>query len=336
MKNFSLFTWMVFFSLFSTTLIGQNLTQTIRGTVVDKETKFPLIGVTVVVKTTDGQTLGASTDIEGAYRVEKVPLGRQGVEFSYIGYQQVANDNIIVSSAKEVILNVEMEESAVDVETVEILGQRNGEVLNEIATVSAREFSVEETNRYAGSRGEPARMASNFAGVQGADDSRNDIIVRGNSPSGVLWRLEGINIPNPNHFSIAGTGGGSVTILNNKFLANSDFFTGAFPAQYGNSIAGAFDLRMRNGNNEKHEFSGQLGFLGTELMAEGPLNKNGASYLTTFRYSTLALFSFMNINVGTDAIAVKLRFNWLKIRDLGYLFFVLFRQKETPGEKEFE
>jgi hypothetical protein len=302
MKNFSLFTWMVFFSLFSTTLIGQNLTQTIRGTVVDKETKFPLIGVTVVVKTTDGQTLGASTDIEGAYRVEKVPLGRQGVEFSYIGYQQVANDNIIVSSAKEVILNVEMEESAVDVETVEILGQRNGEVLNEIATVSAREFSVEETNRYAGSRGEPARMASNFAGVQGADDSRNDIIVRGNSPSGVLWRLEGINIPNPNHFSIAGTGGGSVTILNNKFLANSDFFTGAFPAQYGNSIAGAFDLRMRNGNNEKHEFSGQLGFLGTELMAEGPLNKKGASYLTTFRYSTLALFSFMNINVGTDAI----------------------------------
>ena len=99
---------------------------------------------------------------------------------------------------------------------VTIVAKRNGEVLNEVATVSAREFSVQETNRYAGSRGEPSRMASNFAGVQGADDSRNDIVIRGNTPSGVLWRLEGINIPNPNHFAVPGTGGGSISILNVK------------------------------------------------------------------------------------------------------------------------
>ena len=302
MKNVSLYTLIGVICLLSTSMFGQDLTQTIRGTVVDKESQFPLIGVTVVVKTSDGQTLGNSTDVDGNYRIEKVPLGRQTVSFSYIGYEETLNDNVIFTSAKEVILNVELNESSVDVGVVEVYAQQNGEVINEMATVSARQFSVDETNRYAGSRGEPARMASNFAGVQGADDSRNDIIIRGNSPSGVLWRLEGINIPNPNHFSIAGTGGGSVTILNNKFLANSDFFTGAFPSEYGNGIAGAFDLKMRNGNNEKHEFSGQLGFLGTELMAEGPLNKKGASYLATFRYSTLALFSFMNVNVGTDAI----------------------------------
>jgi len=146
-------------------------------------------------------------------------------------------------------------------------------------------------------------MASNFAGVQGGDDSRNDVVVRGNTPTGVLWRLDGINIPNPNHFSIPGTGGGSVTILNNKFLKNSDFYTGAFPSEYGNGIAGVFDLRMRNGNNENHEFSAQLGFLGTELMAEGPLSKESkASYLTTYRYSSLSLFQGLGINVGTDAI----------------------------------
>lgn len=282
---------------------AQDLTQTIRGTVVDQESKFPLIGVNVVIKTEDGKTIGAVTDIDGNFRIDKVPLGRQTVTFTYIGYRDALLDNIIVSSAKEVILNVSMEESALDLGTVDVVATREQEVRNEMATVSARQFSVSETNRYAGSRGEPARMASNFAGVQGADDSRNDIIIRGNTPQGVLWRLEGINIPNPNHFAIPGTGGGPVTILNNKFLANSDFFTGAFPAEYGNAIAGTFDLRMRNGNNEKHEFSAQLGFLGTEFTAEGPLSKDSkASYLVMGRYSTLQLFSFMGINVGTDAI----------------------------------
>ncbi|MCB0846786.1 MAG: hypothetical protein KDE26_26235, partial [Bacteroidetes bacterium] len=212
-------------------------------------------------------------------------------------------NNIEVTSGKEVILNVQMEASSVQMDSVDIVARRDGEVSNELAFVSAREFSVVETNLYAGSRGEPARMASNYAGVQGADDSRNDIIIRGNSPQGVLWRLDGINIPNPNHFSIPGTGGGPVTILNNKFLTNSDFYTGAFPSEYGNGLAGVFDLKMRNGNNRRHEFSGQFGFLGTELMAEGPLTKNGgASYLATYRYSTLGIFGFLGINVGTDAI----------------------------------
>ncbi|MBK9456946.1 MAG: hypothetical protein IPO24_15865 [Bacteroidetes bacterium] len=180
--------------------------------------------------------------------------------------------------------------------------QDKREVNNEMAVVSVRTFSVEETDRYAGSRGDPARMASNFAGVQGADDSRNDIVVRGNSPIGVLWRLEGVDIPNPNHFAIAGTTGGPVSIINNKYLSNSDFFTGAFPAEYGNSIAGVFDLNMRRGNNEQHEFSGQLGFL-VELFAEGPINKSKkSSYLGSFRYSTLQLFQFMNLSIGTSAV----------------------------------
>ena len=161
-----------------------------------------------------------------------------------------------------------------------------------MAFVSARTFSVEESGRYAGSRGDPARMASNYAGVQGNDDSNNDLIIRGNSPLGVLWRYEGVNIPNPNHFGVSGSTGGPVTILNNKVLAPSDFMTGAFPAEYGNSNAGVFDVKMRNGNNEKHEFSAQFGALGAELMAEGPVHKEGrSSYLVAYRYSTVLLFN---------------------------------------------
>ena len=294
-------TFFLLLLLFLTSSIQAQLTQNIRGTVVDKESQFPLIGVNIIVG--DSGTLGTSTDIDGSFKITGVPLGRHSVKFLYLGYEEVLISDLIINSGKETILNIEMEESVIEIAEVVISARRNGDVANEMATVSAREFSVQETNRYAGSRGEPARMASNFAGVQGADDSRNDVVIRGNTPAGVLWRLDGINIPNPNHFTIPGTGGGSVTILNNKFLKNSDFFTGAFPAEYANGIAGVFDLKMRNGNNEKHEFSGQLGFLGTELMAEGPLSKNSkSSYLATYRYSSLQLFTGLGIDVGTDAI----------------------------------
>ena len=278
-------------------------TQTVRGQVVDSESQYPLIGVNVILNDQSGAPKGTTTDLDGFFRIENVSVGRASLAFTYLGYEQYTIPDLIVNSGKENVLDIQMGESFEKLAEVEIVASKVGEVVNEMAIVSAREFSVQETNRYAGSRGEPARMASNFAGVQGADDSRNDIIIRGNSPQGVLWRLDGINIPNPNHFSIPGTGGGPVTILNNKFLKNSDFFTGAFPAEYGNGIAGVFDLRMRNGNNEKHEFNAQLGFLGTELMAEGPLSKKSkSSYLATYRYSTLSLFSFLGVNIGTDAV----------------------------------
>ncbi len=282
-------------------MLNGQITQTIRGKVIDEESKFPLIGVNVYSTDDSGGQHGAVTDEQGYFRIAEVPIGRVKVSFSYIGYNDVQLDNIILSSTKEAILQVEMEEAAMELNDVIVVAKKRGEVRNEMAVISAREFTIEETEKYAGSRGDPARMARNFAGVVASDDSRNDIVVRGNTPLGVLWRLDGVNIPNPNHFAIPGTGGGSVTILNNKFLANSDFFTGAFPAEYGNAIAGAFDLRMRNGNNENREFSAQFGFLGTELMAEGPIQKGKSSYLAMYRYSTVDIFHKLGINIGTDA-----------------------------------
>ncbi len=291
-----------FLSIIGFVGLAQNA-QTIRGTIVDKETQFPLIGVNILLDGDSANLKGTTSNIDGSFLLADVSTGRHSINFTYLGYQEVFMQDVIVNSGKETIISVAMEEALTEIKEVVIMARRNGEVANEMATVSAREFSVEETNRYAGSRGEPARMASNFAGVQGADDSRNDVVVRGNTPSGVLWRLDGVNIPNPNHFSIPGTGGGSVTILNNKFLKNSDFFTGAFPAEFGNAIAGVFDLKMRNGNNATHERSAQFGFLGTELMVEGPLSKEKkSSYLATYRYSSLQLFEGLGIDVGTDAI----------------------------------
>ena len=171
---------------------------------------------------------------------------------------------------------------------------------NEFTFLSARGFDADETRRYAGSRQDPARMASNFAGVSGQNDGRNDIIIRGNSPTGLLWRLEGADIPNPSHFGALGATGGPVSILNNNTLDKSDFLTGAFPAEYGNALAGVFDLQMRSGNTEKREFLGQVGFNGFELGAEGPLKKGSrASYMVNARYSVLSVVSKLGVNFGT-------------------------------------
>lgn len=288
-------------SIFGANVFAQAV-QTIRGTLLDRESKFPIIGATIAVTTDPANLQGATADENGAFRIEAVKVGRHSLKITSLGYKDITLENIILNSGKETILDILMDEAMIEQKTVVITATKQGETRNEMATVSARQFSIEETDRYAGSRGDPARMASNFAGVQGADDSRNDIVVRGNSPGGVLWRFEGVDIMNPNHFNIPGTAGGSITILNNKWLANSDFFTGAFPADYGNSISGVFDLRMRNGNNQKYEVSAQFGILGTELLAEGPLSKKSkASFLVSYRYSTLALIGPLGINFGTNA-----------------------------------
>lgn len=304
----------ILFVLCSSSPVLAQITQTFRGKVVDKETQSPLPGANVRISDDSLHHYGASTDGEGNFSISGIPVGKHTAVISFIGYSERVID-LTLSSGKETVMQIELEESSTIITEIEVVASQRGEVNNEMSLVSTRSFDVSETERYAGSRGDPARMASNFAGVQGADDSRNDIVVRGNSPLGVLYKMEGFDLPNPNHFAIAGSAGGPVSILNNKVLSNSDFFTSAFPAEYGNSTSAVFDLKMRPGNNNKHEFSGQFGFLGTELAAEGPINKaKGSSYLAVYRYSTLSLFKSLGISLGTDAVpqyqdgALKLNF----------------------------
>ncbi|MBN2276002.1 MAG: carboxypeptidase-like regulatory domain-containing protein [Bacteroidales bacterium] len=267
-----------------------NRTQNIRGRIIDKDIKMPLIGATVIVKNSN-PFIGAVTDTAGYYELLNVPIGRQSLTVSYVGYKTVSINNLLILSARENILDVELEESVGKIEEVKISAyNRKADAMNEMATVGARSFTIEETEKFAGSWGDPSRMATNYAGVVMAGDERNDIVVRGNSPSALIWQLDGIPIPSPNHFDALGATGGPVSILNNNTLSRSDFFTGAFPAEYGNGYSGVFDLRMRNGNYNKYEFMGQLGFNGFELGAEGPLKLNDkSSFLFNYRYSMLGL-----------------------------------------------
>ena len=275
--------------------------QRVKGLVVDKESRAPLEGVVVSVTSLPVPRL-TSTDASGRFAFDSIPVGKQNLLFNYGTYEPFMLNDILVTSGREVVLEIPMQESAARKLGEQVVRARRSSI-NEMAIVSTKTFDVQETERYAGSRSDPARMASNFAGVQGADDSRNDIIVRGNSPAGLLWRIEDVDIPNPNHFAVPGTSGGPVSMLNNKTLANSDFLTGAFPAEYGNSISGAFDLKLRSGNRDRYEMTAQLGFLGTELTAEGPISrKAGSSFLVAYRYSTLKLFEGFNIKIGTASI----------------------------------
>ncbi len=290
---------LLFFYTFA--ISQQNYTQNIRGLVLDKQSGYPLIGASVIVLNSD-PLKGAVTDADGYFTIENVAIGRISLKASYLGYKDAVMSNLILNSGKELFVKFELEERLVQLQEVVIKAEDDKrESLNKMATVSARAFTVEETNRYAGSLGDPARMAMNYAGVSPVGDTRNDIIIRGNSPLGVLWRLEGVDIPNPNHFGSLGTTGGAISILNNNLLANSDFMTGAFPPEYGNVLAGVFDLNMRNGNRSKHEFLGQIGFNGFELGAEGPLPGKG-SYLGAVRYSTLEFFERIGYDLGLAAI----------------------------------
>ncbi|MGZ4059715.1 MAG: carboxypeptidase regulatory-like domain-containing protein [Bacteroidia bacterium] len=297
------FTFCFLSALTSLSLYSQELTQTIRGTVMEKESRSGIPGASVSLLDDASKQNVTTTDAKGNFRLENVSLGRHTLKINYIGYYPVILQNIIVDKGKESIINVELEEAVTKMEEVNVTSSDKGNANNDMSTVSNKNFSMEEANRYAGSRGDPARMASNFAGVNSADDSRNDIVIRGNTPAGVLWSVDGVTIPNPNHFAVPGTTGGPVCILNNKTFGNSDFMTGAFPAEYGNTNAGVFDIKLRNGNNEKQEFTAQFGLLGMEAAAEGPISKKtGATYLITYRYSTLKILGGLHIPIGTSSI----------------------------------
>ncbi len=290
------------FGLLSTNAFAQSKGQTIKGVVVDKQSQQTLPGVLVSVNAVD-TTKKAITDIDGIFHLNEIQSGRYDIQFTFSGYKTVLIPNVVVTAGKEVSLEVALEENIQDIKEVVVKAYKKNETINEMATVSARSFSTEEVNRFAGGRSDPSRMAANFAGVSSPDDSRNDLVIRGNSPSGVLWRIEGLNIPNPNHFSTIGTTGGPVSGINTNVLKNSDFFTSAFPSEYGNANAGVFDLGFRKGNSDKREHTFQIGALtGIEGMTEGPINKTkGSSYLVAYRYSFTGVAQAIGLPIGTAA-----------------------------------
>ncbi len=235
---------------------AQTLTQTLKGKITDNETGQAIVGAMILVG--NSSTL---SDEKGYFRIQNIAIGRYSVKVSCIGHENITINEMLVNSGKEIELNLKLVEEIRQLGEVKITAQKEyGAAINDMASISVRSFSVEQTKRYAASWSDPARMALSFAGTSNVNDQSNEIVIRGNSPKGLLWRIDGVEIPNPNHFSNEGASGGGISALSANVLSNSDFYTGAFPAEYGNASSGVFDLKMRNGNGDKREHTIQLGF----------------------------------------------------------------------------
>jgi len=283
-------------ALFCSMAFSQQLTQTVRGTIVDTDSQLPLIGVSVSVIGANPFN-GASTNVNGDFLLENVLVGRITLRLSYVGYESKVIPDIEVNSGKEKVLNLALRESVIQMNEVVIKAYKNkGQAINDMSLISTRSISAEESKRYAGGLDDPSKILSNFAGVTASQNGGNDIIVRGNSPKYVQWRLDGVEISNPTHFADQNAVSGGVSALNNSLLTTSDFSTGAFSPEYGDVLSGVYDVKLRTGNNQKYETSLGVGIQGTDLTVEGPFKKGyGGSFLVNYRYSTISLLNNLGV-----------------------------------------
>ncbi len=285
---------------FSTSIsLAQVHTSTIRGSVKDADTGLPLSDASVQLITTGA---GVNTTAAGDFRFDKLAVGRYIISVSFLGYETVTIPEILLESGKENVQQIRLNPAGKQLREATVISSRPA------AFNSVQAITIEQTLRYAATYLDPARVATSFAGVAAAHDQANGLVIRGNSPNGMQWRLEGVEIVNPNHLSNAGTfsdrstqTGGGVNILSTQLLGNSYFMSGAFPAQYGNALSGVLDMNLRKGNDEKTEFVAQASLIGMDLATEGPFSKKSkASYLANYRYSFTGLLGAMGVDFGGE------------------------------------
>ena len=291
------FYFLIIVLLFNEVSAQERPSQTLRGSIIDKSIKTVLAGATIELIGDINKNTIATND--GSFKFDFIPVGRYTIRVSFVGYKTITIPNIPLESGKETFLSLELEEDVTNNKEVIVQsGQNKTRPINDAALVSGRMFSVEETRRFAAGLNDPSRIAASFPGVSSSGDN-NALSIRGNSPNGLLWRMEGVEISNPNHFARVGTSGGGISILSAQLLANSDFLTGAFPAEFGNALSGVFDIRLRKGNNSKREFSFSASTIGIDLTTEGYFKKGSkSSYLVNYRYGFLTLMEQLGFKIS--------------------------------------
>lgn len=283
--------------------------QTVKGILRDQESRQPIPEATVLFSN-HIREYSAITDNSGNFKL-KLPPGRWEMVVSCLGYGSKAQ-NIQVGTGKEIALELFLEAKVFETQEIQVSAGKKS-WLTPSSGSSVRTLQSQDAAKYAGGYYDPLRMVANFAGItSGNSDASNEIVIRGNSPKGLLWRLEGMEIPNPNHLSNGvGSNGGAYSIISTNVLADFDFYTGAFPAEYGNALSGVMDLRLRKGNTDHHEFGLSLSVVGAEAAAEGPIGKNsGNSYLFNVRYANFDILKKYGIIDIQDMSIIPNSLDW--------------------------
>ena len=287
--------------------------QTLRGTVADKDSGRPLSGVTVTFRSKAVDGISAVSDSTGAFRLDGLAASTGVLTAEKTGYSTFSLSEISVAAGKDKVVDIlmtpgELEASIPVMDIVDVRPLRQSSPIGEIP------LSREQTLYYPMSYFDPARVAMAWPGVAQTDDGTNAMSIRGNNPSFIKWRLQGLDIVSPNHLPNAGTftdrpsvSAGGVLMLSAQMIDNSSLITGAGTVGYNDAIGGLMDLQLRKGNDQRHEQTIQAGLTGLDAAVEGPLSKkkNGASYLVNYRYSTVGLLGQLGVSFGGEKITFQ-------------------------------
>ena len=256
-------------------------TGSIEGFTLDKTTMSPLIGTNVILINT---TIGASSDSEGKFVIKNVPVGSYTIQFRMIGYKTITKTDVIVRSSRVTNVSADLSEHAL--ETDQVVVNAGYFKLDDTQPLSITSLSGEEIRRAPGSGGDVSRVLMSLPSLAKVNDQSNSLIVRGGSPLENAFYIDGIEIPNINHFPTQGATGGPIGMINVDLIDDVNFYTGGFSASYGDKLSSILNLKFREGN--RNNFDGQLdlSIMGFGGVAEGPLGRNG-SYLFSLRRSYL-------------------------------------------------
>lgn len=331
-----LLTLLLFFNTMLLLLQAQPMHQ-IKGTVIDKNSRQPLEFINVMII---GLNKGSVTNVEGRFTIEQVPPGIYRLQASAIGYKSVTTSEYILST-KNLNIPIEMEENLTELEGVTITAspfRRDVE-----SPVSLRIIGIQEIEKSPGANRDISRIVQSYPGVAFSPIGyRNDLIVRGGSPSENRFYLDGVEIPNINHFSTQGASGGPVGILNADLIREVNFYTGAFPTDKGNALSSVLDFKLRDGDMERNSLKATLGASEVSLASNGHLGKK-TSYLVSVRQSYLQfLFDMLGLPflpTFTDAqFKLKTRFdarNELTVLGLGGIDKMKLNTKADDEDNEY-
>ncbi len=284
----SLGKYILLFLLITTTLFAQ--TARISGRVIDADTNQPLAFVNVIVLNTE---IGAATDLDGNFIITGLEPGFYRLMASFIGYEIGYSDEIEVNSSKNAFVTIELQQKNIELGTVTVRASTFEKI--EESPVSVQQIQVSDIEKNPGANRDISKVIQSFPGVGGSVAYRNDVIVRGGGPAESVFYLDGIEIPNLNHFATQGASGGPVGIINPDFIQSVDYYSGAFPANRGGALSGVFNFKQKSGNREETNRRAVIGASELALTMDGPLGEK-TTYLASVRRSYLEfLFSALGL-----------------------------------------